>query len=139
MTPDMLEIRRADTHGDRLVAVFPAEVDISNADQLREALLRALNGNVRILIIDMSTTTFCDVSGVHVLERAHQRAHACGTELRLVVTAPIVRRVLMLNGLHRIFAIYPSLSSACPDQGAVRRRALTGLARRWRSPWFTRG
>jgi hypothetical protein len=76
-----------------------------------------LNGSAHTLIIDMSTTTFCDVAGVHLLERVYQRAQACGTELRLMVTAPIVRRVLTLNGLHRIITIYPSVPSACPDHG----------------------
>lgn len=134
MTLDVIRIRRVDMHGDQLIAMIPAEVDISNADRLRETLLRILNGSVRTLIIDMSTTTFCDVSGVHVLERAYQRARACGTELRLVVTAPIVRRVLTLNGLHRIITIYPSLPAACPDQDGIRRRTLTHVARRCRSP-----
>jgi anti-sigma B factor antagonist len=134
---DTIRIRRAGTCGDQLIAEVPAEIDIGNADGLREALLRALNSNARILIIDMSATTFCDVSGVHALERAYHRARASGTQLRLVVTAPSVRRMFTLNGLHRIIAMYPSLSVARPDPGGVRRAAVAGRRPRvWPKAWF---
>ena len=37
---------------------------------------------------------------------------ASGTQLRLVVTAQIVGRVLRINGLDRLISIYPSLEAA---------------------------
>jgi hypothetical protein len=46
------------------------------------------------------------------LIRARQRTAASGTELRLVVTAPIVARVLNLVGLDRTVSVYPSLDAA---------------------------
>jgi hypothetical protein len=44
--------------------------------------------------------------------RAYQRATANGIQLRLVITAEIVCRVLSLNGLDRMIPIYPSLDAA---------------------------
>jgi PAS domain S-box-containing protein len=44
--------------------------------------------------------------------RAYQRAAVSGTQLRLVVTAPVVRRVLAIEGLDRLVSIYPSLEAA---------------------------
>ena len=44
--------------------------------------------------------------------RAYQRSLASGTQLRLVVTAPIVRRVLGINGLDRLIPVYTSLEVA---------------------------
>ena len=35
-----------------------------------------------------------------------------GTQLRLVVTAHIVRRVFGINGLDRLISVYPSLDAA---------------------------
>jgi anti-sigma B factor antagonist len=134
---DVVQVLRAGAYGEHLIAMIPAEVDISNADELREALLRVLNGNVRTLIIDMSATTFCDVAGVRVLERVHRRAQAYGTQLRLVVGVPGVRRILMLNGLHRILAVYPSLLAAFPRDG--RPTSVAGVARARRRAWFTKG
>jgi PAS domain S-box-containing protein len=54
----------------------------------------------------------CDHAGADAVARAYQRAAASGTQLRLVVTAPIVRRVLSINGLDRLIPIYPSLQAA---------------------------
>jgi len=44
--------------------------------------------------------------------RAYQRALASGTQLRLVVTAQIVRRALDLRGLDRLVSVYPTLEAA---------------------------
>ena len=52
--------------------------------------------------------------------RAHQRALASGTQLRLVVTAPIVRRVLAVSGLDRLIPVYPSLEAATAAGTAAR-------------------
>jgi anti-sigma B factor antagonist len=100
--------------GEYVVVVMPAEIDVTNAAQVRQGLLRALNGTAGRLIIDMSATTFCDVAGVRAIERAYQRARACRTPLHLVLTEPSVRRILTLTGIHRIISIYPSLAAARP-------------------------
>ena len=72
----------------------------------------------------MSATVSCDYAGADSVARASRRAILTGTELRLVVTAQIVRRVLSTSGLDRLVAIYPSLESAT----AARRPAVAALA-----------
>ena len=91
---------------------LPEQIDVSNAGQIREALLSAINSGAESLIADMSATISCDYAGADAVVRAYQRAILTGTELRLVVTAQIVRRVLSTSGLDRLVAIYPSLESA---------------------------
>ena len=95
-----------------VVAVMPAEVDCTNAAEIREVLLRTLNGTVRTLTIDMSATVFCDVAGVRAIERAYRRARACGTRLWLLAPTPGVSRILMLTGIHRIIPITPAAPAA---------------------------
>jgi len=63
----------------------------------------------------------CDYSGADALGRAQHRAVTNGTELRLVVTAAAVRRVLARTGLDRLAAVYPDLHAALAA-GAGRRR-----------------
>lgn len=65
-----------------------------------------------MLIADLTGTLSCDYSGADALARAHHRAVANGTEVRLVVTADVIRRVLTLNGLDRLVAVYPDLDGA---------------------------
>jgi PAS domain-containing protein len=71
-----------------------------------------INRGAVTLIADMTVTVSCDHAGADAVVRAYQRATVSGTQLRPVVTAPVVRRVLGLNGLDRLVSIYPSLEAA---------------------------
>ena len=98
--------------GRQAVVELPEHIDVSNASQIREELLWLINRGAAALIADMTATLSCDHSGADAVMRAYQRALASGTQLRLVVTAPIVRRVLGINGLDRLIPVYPSLEAA---------------------------
>jgi len=98
--------------GRQAVVALPEHIDVSNASQIREELLWVINRGAAALIADMTATLSCDHSGADAVMRAYQRALASGTQLRLVVTAPIVRRVLEINGLDRLVPVYPSLEAA---------------------------
>lgn len=102
-----------------------AEIDLTVADDLREALLSVLNQGALVLIADMTATTFCDSAGITALIRAARRAAANGAVMRLATVAPPVLRVFTLVGLDRLIDIYPSVEDALkslPDQtgGLVR-------------------
>jgi PAS domain S-box-containing protein len=71
-----------------------------------------INRGAAVLIADMTGTASCDHAGVQAIARACQRAAISGTQVRLVVTAPMVRRVLSIEGLDRLVSIYPSLEAA---------------------------
>jgi anti-sigma B factor antagonist len=98
--------------GQQAVVTLPEHIGSFNADQIREQLLWVLNRGAAVLIADLTGTISCDYSGADALARAQHRATANGTELRLVVTAAAVRRVLILNGLDRLVAVYPDLDGA---------------------------
>src|ERR1700683_1181427 len=98
--------------GRTAVVIPPAEIDITNADHVREDLLSVLNQGAALLIADLSKTTFCDSAGVGALARALRRARASQSEMRLVVGARAVRRVLSLTGVDRLLGIYPTVSAA---------------------------
>ena len=102
-----------------------AEIDLTVADELREALLSVLNQGVLVLIADMTATTFCDSAGITALIRAARRAAANGAVMRVAGVAPSVLRVFTLVGIDRMIDIYPSVDAALaslPDQtgGLVR-------------------
>jgi anti-sigma B factor antagonist len=94
------------------VAVPPAEIDVSNADRVASELLAAIKPGVRVVIVDMTLTTFCDSSGLRAIAQAHDRAQAQGAELRLVAAAPGVLRVLAVTGLDAVVPVYPRLDEA---------------------------
>ena len=91
---------------------LPAEIDSSNAGEVHEELLRALNGGPAVLVVDMTGTSFCASAGIHALARARSRAAAAGISLRVAVSASIVRRILELTGVDHLIDVYPGLEDA---------------------------
>jgi anti-sigma B factor antagonist len=98
--------------GRSATVVVPAELDLTISDGLREALLGALNAGALGLVVDMTTTTFCDSAGISAITRAMRRAAANEATMRLAVTAPAVLRVLDLVGIDRLIDIYPDVEAA---------------------------
>jgi anti-sigma B factor antagonist len=98
--------------GQVAVVTATGDIDITNAEGLRDALLSALNAGAAGLIADLTSTTFLDSAGITALVRAARRATAADATLRLAVTAPPVLRVLSLVGLDRLIEVYPSLAEA---------------------------
>jgi anti-sigma B factor antagonist len=93
------------------VVSAPAELDVTNAVQLRTALLSA-GGQSATVVVDMSQTVFCDSASLSTLLRAHVRAKADGGEVRLVITAVQILRIFALTGADRLFPIFVSLTEA---------------------------
>jgi PAS domain S-box-containing protein len=98
--------------GGQAVVALPEHIGASNAGQVRDGLLSVINLGAETLIADMTATVSCDHAGADAVVRAWQRATASGTELRLVVIAGSVSRVLSLRGLDRRVSVYPSLEAA---------------------------
>jgi len=100
------------------VVAAPDEIDITNAEALRSALLKvAANGN-RTLVVDMTRTQFCDSSGLHTLIAAHKRAEAEGRELLLVIPSTAVLRVFALTAMDRVIPNFTSLDQALAQTAA---------------------
>jgi anti-sigma B factor antagonist len=98
--------------GGQAAVALPEDINAANAGQIREELLALINRGAAVLIVDMTATASCDYAGAEALVRAHRRAVANGTQLRLVVPVEIVRRVLSGKGLDRLVSIYPSREAA---------------------------
>jgi anti-anti-sigma factor len=97
----------------------PVEIDITNAGQLRAALLSAAGRGHAVLVVDMSETAFCDTAGLQVLVLGHRRAAAEGGEFRLVVQATPLLRVLNLTGLDRVIPNFATLEEAVSELPAI--------------------
>jgi anti-sigma B factor antagonist len=98
-----------------VVVSAPAEIDASNAPQLRAVLL-APNGSCPAVVLDMSQTVFCDSAGMGALVQAHNRAKADGGEVRLVITSASVLRIFALVGADQLLPIFTSLPDALADR-----------------------
>jgi anti-anti-sigma factor len=76
-------------------------MDVSNASQVGEELLPVINCGATALVVDMTATVSCSHAGADAVVHAYRRALVTGAQLRLVVAAEVVQRVLSVNGLDR--------------------------------------
>jgi anti-sigma B factor antagonist len=97
----------------------PAEIDITNAGQLRGALLAAAGQGHATIVVDLSQTAFCDTAGLQVLVLAHRRARAEGGELRLVVRAAPLLQLLRLTGVDQVIPSFAGLDEALSELPAI--------------------
>jgi anti-anti-sigma factor len=101
------------------VVTAPEEIDITNAEALRAALLTAATSGHRTLVVDMTPTRFCDSSGLHALIAAHKRAEAEGREVLLVIPHTAVLRVFAITAMDRVIPAFTSLAQALASTAAT--------------------
>jgi anti-sigma B factor antagonist len=96
-----------------VVVQLPAEIDVTNCEQVYNQLVAVLTPGVDLVIADMMATTFCDSSGVHSIVHAYETAATRDVQLRLAVSRHTsVNRVLQLIGVSRMMPVYESLEKA---------------------------
>ena len=101
------------------VVVTPAEIDITNAEGLRSALLKAAGNGHITLVVDMTQTRFCDSSGLHTLIAAHKSAEAEGREVLLAIPSTTVLRVFAITGMDKVIPNFTSLAEALAAAAAT--------------------
>jgi len=117
--------------GQQAVVTLPEHIDVLTAGNVRELLLSVINRGAAVLIVDMTATQSCDHAGVDAIARAYQRAAVSGTQLRLVVRAPVVRRTIAIEGLDRLVSIYPTLEAAIAASSPAHPGAATSANGHW--------
>jgi anti-sigma B factor antagonist len=85
------------------------EVDATNAQDLRSAIVAAITTGAERLIVDMGGT---ESTGLNVLVRAHKRLADGGGELLLVATEPTLLRIFKVTGMDTMFHLFASLDEA---------------------------
>ena len=94
------------------VVAAPEEIDITNAGELRTALLESAAHGPGSFVVDLTRTQFCDTSGLHALVGARKRARATGGDLLLVTTGAAIPRIFAITGLDQVFSSFTSLEEA---------------------------
>jgi anti-anti-sigma factor len=74
----------------------PVEIDIATAREFEREAMRVLDASDGRIVIDLSATTFMDVSGARVLARVTRRANELGGCVSLAAVGPGARRLLDL-------------------------------------------
>ena len=112
MTDGIVPAERAD----RLAVVaFPEHVDAASAASIGDQLRVAVGNGAAVVIADMSATARCDRAGADALIHAYYVAAVSNAELRLVVRAPAVGRLVAEAGLDRLVAVFRSVEAAIAE------------------------
>jgi anti-sigma B factor antagonist len=98
---DLLEVGNR-AHG--AVLRLSGEVDMTTASRLEAAFQELADRRLTEVIVDASTVTFMDSTGLHALVKGKQLIHEVGSNLALVAS-PQVRRVLELVFREPLFAV----------------------------------
>jgi anti-anti-sigma factor len=95
------------------VVALTGEVDIVQANSLRERLLGAIRNEDLGLVVDLSNTTYIDSVGVSLLFELAERL--AERQLRLAVVLPragLVERVLTIVNLKSVAPVHPTVDEA---------------------------
>jgi anti-anti-sigma factor len=92
--------RLADSGG-RPVLVLRGEIDLSTAEAVQSSLEELVDDGAGPVIVDLSSVTFLDSSGLAVLVRLHKRVGS----IEVRSPTPLVRRLLAVTGLTDTFGI----------------------------------
>lgn len=90
---------RSQRDGDTYTISLTGEMDLANADDVEQELIRAESTNARLIVLDLSRLTFIDSTGIRLLVAADARAR--NDSMRLVLKRPprTVMRVLVIAGI----------------------------------------
>jgi anti-anti-sigma factor len=99
--------------GDFTVAVVEGEIDISNSIELETELSHAVPNGARGLVLDLSSVTFIDSSGIRTLFDLAARLGHHQQLLHLVLPddSKLLRTLLMLQ-IPAVMPVFPDLESA---------------------------
>jgi anti-sigma B factor antagonist len=108
--------------GQDVIVLSPfGEIDIYTGPKFRESVLIALDGQPRILVMDIRGVNFIDSTAIGILLIALKRQRASKRELKLVTDQPFALKLLTVSGLVNEFSIYPDVESALRDRAPTTR------------------
>ena len=96
--------------GDCTLIRLRGEVDMSWSQQVRQAVLKALDDSPRVGVV-LSDVGYIDSSGVAALVEGFQGSRSKGTVFALIAVSDAVRAVLELARLDRVFPIVANVDS----------------------------
>ncbi len=93
------------------IAMLEGDLDIASSQALRQRLLN-VPGPARLLVIDLSGVSFCDVAALAMLIGVQRRVRWRGITACLAAPRPQAAKLLRITGLDQSFTIYATLDDA---------------------------
>ena len=88
------------------------KIDAVTSKDLEEALIRLIEEDKKLLIINMEKVEFLSSSGLRVLMASLNKLKHKDGDLKLAALQTFVKDVFFMTGANRFFSIYPSQEEA---------------------------
>ena len=98
--------------GDRTVVDVTGEIDVYTAPALREELASLIDSDHTDLVVNLTSVTFMDSTGLGVLVGALKKARTLGGDLQLVIDQEKILKVFRITALTQVFSIHPTVDEA---------------------------
>ena len=100
-------------HGDVPIVTVEGEIDASNAQEIGDRMRTALSNQGKVLVVDLTPTTYIDSAGINVLFRLGVELGERQQELHVVVaSASPIARMLAIVGLDRALPTHATRAAA---------------------------
>lgn len=94
-----LEFQLSTSHRcDAVILKFDGELDLTNRDEVADAILEAECCDATWIVLDLQDLAFIDLASIKVLTEASRRSAADGGRLRITHARPAIRRVFRQAG-----------------------------------------
>ena len=103
-------VRGTEQRDGAVVVRLGGEIDLYNADDVRKALVDAIDAGTARIVVDLSEVEFVDSTALGVLLEARSKIGRDG--LLLAAPQAETRRALQVSGLDRHLAVHDSVDGA---------------------------
>jgi len=104
-------VRGREERDGAIVLRLAGELDLYNADEIRDALNEAIGAGAGRIVVDMAEVEFVDSTALGVLIEARSRM-ADRSGFRLAAPGLETRRALEVSGLDRHFLVHDTVAEA---------------------------
>ncbi len=94
----ILEVQTREQNGQTHLALS-GELDLSTVDKVEDELRRVEDGGAETVVLDLSSLSFLDSTGLRTIVTADQRARKAGRRLAIVKGPDTVHRVFTITRL----------------------------------------
>ncbi|CAM5617149.1 hypothetical protein GCM10010329_19150 [Streptomyces spiroverticillatus] len=100
--------------GSRALLTLAGEIDLDTVPLVRTSVEQCLRDGIRTIDVDLTTVTFCDVSGLNTFLLALLQADRAGASFRLHHAPPLLVRVVDLTGCQFLLRGHPFAHHRAP-------------------------
>ena len=103
---------REEKRNDVVMCILEGEINLNNSPQLRQAFDNIIKRNEKKVVVDFSSVSYIDSSGLATLIEMFQRLKKIGGQLRFSNIEQKIKNIFEITKLHKLFEIFDTQEMA---------------------------